>query len=237
MSTASWGRSFGKKAKRRGRGNTGKKGRRGVSGHLSITNPPPQKPTISLCQMLWVSKAVVPKARGGRPVHLQRKLQFSLHTREARVGAQRPQTTLKLHCSRCLHPTSLHAAVTQRTFALLGTKAARSMGPSIVGWGQRCLLVTLSMGDLTVDLVGQVSQQTHTVLHQLERKPNSLTWSSTCPSHVSDRVPHHSLQPRARSRGSELGPGHMQLHLRWSWSIPPSQSRHGQFCRHELILC
>lgn len=65
MSTASWGRSFGKKAKRRGRGNTGKKGRRGVSGHPSITNPPPQKPTISLCQMLWVSKAVVPKARGG----------------------------------------------------------------------------------------------------------------------------------------------------------------------------
>lgn len=65
MPTASWGRSFGKKAKGRGRGNTGEKGRRGVSGHLSITIPPPQKPTISLCQMFWVSQAVAPEARGG----------------------------------------------------------------------------------------------------------------------------------------------------------------------------
>lgn len=61
--TASWGRSFGKKAK--GRGNTGEKGRWGVSGHLSITVPPPQKPTISLCQMLWLSQAAAPKAGGG----------------------------------------------------------------------------------------------------------------------------------------------------------------------------
>lgn len=63
MPTASWGRSFGKK--RRGRGNTGEKGRCEVSGHLPITIPPPQKPTISLCQMLWVSLAAAPKARGG----------------------------------------------------------------------------------------------------------------------------------------------------------------------------
>ena len=64
--TASWGRSFGKKAKGRGRGNTGDKGRCGVSGHLSITIPPPQKPTISLCQMLWVSQTVAPKVREAR---------------------------------------------------------------------------------------------------------------------------------------------------------------------------
>lgn len=62
--TASWGRSFGKKAKGGGRGNTGEKGRCGVSGYLSITIPPPQKPTISSCQTLWVSQAAAPKARG-----------------------------------------------------------------------------------------------------------------------------------------------------------------------------
>lgn len=45
MPTASWGRSFGKKAKGRGRDNTQEKGRREVSGYLSTTVPSPQKPT------------------------------------------------------------------------------------------------------------------------------------------------------------------------------------------------
>lgn len=52
MPTASWGRSFGKKAKGRGGDNTGEKGRCAVSGHLSITVPPPQAPTISFSNTL-----------------------------------------------------------------------------------------------------------------------------------------------------------------------------------------
>lgn len=74
------------------------------------------------------------------------------------------------------------------------------MGPSIAGRDHRCLLVVFSMGDLTVDLVGQVSQQTHTVLHQLERNSESLSWSRHMP-HPSPRV--CNLQPG--HGGAELG--------------------------------
>lgn len=72
----------------------------------------------------------------------------------------RPQAPLK---QVCLYVTS------QRTFALLGTETACSVGPSVVGGGQRSLLVALSMGDLTMDLVTQVSQQAHAILHQLQK--------------------------------------------------------------------
>lgn len=56
------------------------------------------------------------------------------------------------------------------TFALAGTEATAliaGVGGALVVW---CgLQVALRVGDFTVHLVGQVPQQTHTVLCQLQR--------------------------------------------------------------------
>lgn len=70
-------------------------------------------------------------------------------------------------------PPSL-AAGTQ-TFAFLGPEAAGIVGPGVVGGDKGRLLVALGVGDLAVDLVGQVPQQAHTILHQLGREPECLT--------------------------------------------------------------
>lgn len=48
------------------------------------------------------------------------------------------------------------------------------MGPGIVGGDKGRLLVAFSVGDLTVDLVGEVPQQAHAILHQLGREPECL---------------------------------------------------------------
>lgn len=66
------------------------------------------------------------------------------------------------------------AAGTQ-TFSFLGPEAAGIVRRGVVGGDKGCLLVALSVGDLAVDLVGQVPQQAHTVLHQLGREPECLT--------------------------------------------------------------
>lgn len=81
MPTASWGKSFGKKAKGRGRGNTGEKGRRGISGHVPITIPPPQTPTTACIKRFGQAKQQLPEPEKQRALRLQRKLPFRLHMR------------------------------------------------------------------------------------------------------------------------------------------------------------
>lgn len=79
-------------------------------------------------------------------------------------------------CWSCLCPLPpFPASAGTRTFAFLGPEAAGGVGPSVVGRGKGRLLVALGMGDLTVDLVGQVPQQAHAILHQLGREPERLT--------------------------------------------------------------
>lgn len=63
------------------------------------------------------------------------------------------------------------------------------MGPSVVGRGKGRLLVALGMGDLTVDLVGQVPQQAHAILHQLGREPERLTETLGAALQVCERGP------------------------------------------------
>lgn len=63
------------------------------------------------------------------------------------------------------------------------------MGPSVVGRDKGRLLVALCMGDLTVDLVGQVPQQAHTVLHQLGREPECLTQRQAAALQVYEQGP------------------------------------------------
>lgn len=72
MPTASWGKSFGKKAK--GRGNTGEKGRRGISGHVPVTIPPPQTPTTAFIKCFGQAKQQLPEPGKQGPLRLQRKL-------------------------------------------------------------------------------------------------------------------------------------------------------------------
>lgn len=69
------------------------------------------------------------------------------------------------------------------------------MGPSVVGRDKGCLLVALGVGDLTVDLVGQVPKQAHTVFHQLGREPECLTQDRV--SEYSKSVSEDLAQPSA----------------------------------------
>lgn len=94
MPTASWGRSFGKKAKRRGRGNTGEKGRCGISGHVSVTIPPPQTPTTACVKRFRQAKQQLPEPGKQGSLHLQRKLPFRLHMRCPSRSTKTTQTTL-----------------------------------------------------------------------------------------------------------------------------------------------
>lgn len=78
--------------------------------------------------------------------------------------------TVNSKCSYYLVSTYVvHLSMTQ-TFALAGTEAATFLARG--GWalvnGQG-LLVTLTARDFTMHLVGQVPQQTHAVLYQLQK--------------------------------------------------------------------
>ena len=62
------------------------------------------------------------------------------------------------------------------TFAFFGPKAAGSVRPSIVGDVGRCLLVTLCLWDLPVNLIRQVPKEANTVLHKLGITKEKVQW-------------------------------------------------------------
>lgn len=99
MPTASWGRSFGKKAKGRGRGNTGEKGRRGISGHVSVTIPPPQTPTTACVKRFGQAKQQLPEPGKQGSQRLRRKLPFSLHPRCPSRSTETPDHPQELSLS------------------------------------------------------------------------------------------------------------------------------------------
>lgn len=210
MPTASWGRSCGKKAK--GRDDTGEKGRRGVSRRPSTTVPPPQKPArapLAWAKRFGRAEQQLPKPgeEGAAAPPEKAALQPS-HERCQRSSAEIPD-----HPRAPLELKQIRHATCQPTFALLGTEAACGVGPGVVGGDQGRLLVALGVGDLPVDLVGQVPQQAHAVLHQLGRKTGSFTQSSTCPVHGHD--------PELAKLGPEGRAAPFQLHA-------PAQEGHSQ---------
>lgn len=77
------------------------------------------------------------------------------------------------------------------------------MGFSIVGRGKGRLLVALGMGDLTVDLVGQVPQQAHTILHQLGREPERLTETLGAALQVCERGPDSAFSLKLKENSSQ----------------------------------
>ena len=72
------------------------------------------------------------------------------------------------------HPqyfTQQHSDSLTLTFALLGAEAAALLGAGGGALVQgRGLGEALAAGDLAVDVIGQIPQQTHAVLHQLPER-------------------------------------------------------------------
>lgn len=108
MPTASWSRSFGKKAKGRGRGNTGEKGRRGISGHVPVTIPPPQTPTTACVKRFGQAKQQLPEPGKQGSLHLQRKLPFRPHTRRPSRSTKTPDHPQHLSLLPPLLPCCWH---------------------------------------------------------------------------------------------------------------------------------
>lgn len=130
MPTASWGRSFGKKAKGRGRGNTGEKGRRGISGHVSVTIPPPQTPTTACVKRFGQAKQQLPEPGKQGPQRLRRKLPFSLHPRCPSRSTETPGHPQELSLSPSL--PSLLLLLAHEPLPFLAPKQLAAWGPALL---------------------------------------------------------------------------------------------------------